>query len=462
MSSLLRQEIEKSESVTSDKSREKSVKDGNQKADEDEDSNTPATYTVQQGDTLMRVSLATNLSIPTLRKYNKLYGRNRLFTGQVLRLSDPASQPSTWTDSSDGQEKMTLEKGRKGGKRGGHEFEMLKNNSVKNISFIEKERLKTKPITPRNVETPPLHQSIEVQPGTTPTLQRNISSTRSGMKASRSFKYKCNSNPDLKSMVDQKPPSSEPKKDAFRRQSLVGDQLTAYLSKAPHDTAISIPSQPQPEPISSSYTISSIPKALLHGTMEIFESYFPGSFTPITASVANNEADISRQEKDQVDKISEIPQKYRSFHTQLHGSSAILLHSHIQCLVEHFPSCIQHEAWELLYSTELHGSDLASFYHRARVSQYSLIVIKTVDHQVFGGFATEPWKVTKHGREAFYGTGESFLYKCHPYTVEDEDECSENENVDVYVWQYDNYFFQWSNPRQIAMGGGGNELYNSQ
>jgi hypothetical protein len=27
--------------------------------------------------------------------------------------------------------------------------------------------------------------------------------------------------------------------------------------------------------------------------------------------------------------------------------------------------------------------------------------------------------------------------------------------VDVYVWQYDNYFFQWSNSKQIAMGGGG-------
>ena len=63
--------------------------------------------------------------------------------------------------------------------------------------------------------------------------------------------------------------------------------------------------------------------------------------------------------------------------------------------------------------------------------------------------------MTKHGREAFYGTGQSFLYRCHPSSAEDEDECPENDNVDIFEWQYDNYFFQWSSAKQIAMGGGG-------
>lgn len=72
---------------------------------------------------------------------------------------------------------------------------------------------------------------------------------------------------------------------------------------------------------------------------------------------------------------------------------------------------------------------------------------------MFGGFATEPWRVTKHGREAFFGSGESFLFKCLPF--EEGQEEQEDGSVEVFEWKYENYFFQWSNVKQIAMGGGG-------
>lgn len=447
MSSLLRQAMDKKNNVT------------NEDDDDDED-----TYTVQKGETLTCVSLKNNISVALLKKYNRLYGRNSLYTGQVLQLKNPALQPKTWTNVSEKVDDRTLAASSLTPLPPDREvtaqksFTKLKDIGDKQVSFIEKERLKSKSFSSRSLMDTPTALSITPTPTSilpvTPTT-----STPLKKGSSFSFKYKHSSNPDLKSLDQQAPATpSKPETLKKRRQSTTlepGGPDWSNFTDLDDSAPVSIPtSQPQPPQSSSArgpFSISSVPKTLLFGTLEMLESYFPSTFSPLSSEPGPLQEKSEGAEKE--DAV--LSKKYRSFHTELHGNSTILLHSHINCLVEHFPTSLQHEAWDLLFSTELHGSDLTSFYTRSGSSQYSLLVVRTMDDQVFGGFATEPWKVTKHGHQAFYGTGECFLFRCHPYTADDENDCPEDDNVDVFGWQYDNYFFQWSNSKQIAMGGGG-------
>jgi LysM repeat protein len=497
---VAREIIPDNKSVIINKEKEKDKKKDTEKMTEEKteekSEEKPCTYTVQAGDTLMAVSLKNSISLPALKKFNRLYGRNSLYTGQVLQLQDPALHPSTWTDSGSTSELIlpTSATGTATGTGSPRSFTQLKDISDKQVSFLEKERLKAKSQSFRNLALSPppssssssfTHQQGDVADSMPPTLPPLLLKKT----PSSSFKYKCNSNPDLKSMADLTPSSSSSSSSSsVHQQQAVRDRLPGpdwRVLDTPHDTGgmnTDTPSQATPSGGSSSsssfsFSLSSVPKALLTGTMEILDSYFPSSFSrsaspPGPRLVPDRDKDTHRdkdrerdrdRDRDNESSCNPIPpphppppRRFRSFHTELHGNSNILLHSHIRCLVDHFPTAIQHDAWELLYSTELHGSDLASFYSRSGACAYSLLVVRTMDGQVFGGFATEAWRMTRHGREVFYGSGQSFLYRCHPSAPgEEEEDCPDNDNVDVFGWKYDNYFFQWSNPRQIAMGGGG-------
>jgi len=204
-----------------------------------------------------------------------------------------------------------------------------------------------------------------------------------------------------------------------------------------------------------SCSASSVPKVVLMGDMEINDKYFRGTFTPPSfTSHLDLPAPPCSAPSRHFDKTSK---KHEDFHTKINGNSSILLNSHIQCLVEHFPTTVQHEAWNLLFSTQVQGTDFSSFYYRSASSKYTLLVVRSEDNQIFGGFATEPWRPTKHGKNAFYGNGESFLFRCHDTHTEGGEDADE-DNVDVFEWTYDNYFFMWSNQKQIAMGGGGGQF----
>jgi hypothetical protein len=90
-------------------------------------------------------------------------------------------------------------------------------------------------------------------------------------------------------------------------------------------------------------------------------------------------------------------------------NSSILSNKDILHLVRHLPLGIQNDGWVLLYTVLRHGSDMAAFYQRVAGYKYSLVVVRTMDGQVFGGFGSEAWKMQRV--HMFYGSGESFLFK---------------------------------------------------
>ncbi|XP_061602659.1 nuclear receptor coactivator 7 isoform X1 [Cololabis saira] len=123
-------------------------------------------------------------------------------------------------------------------------------------------------------------------------------------------------------------------------------------------------------------------------------------------------------------------------------SSDLLQDMHIEKLACRLPARVQGYPWRVAYSTEKHGSSLKTLYRNlAEVDSPVLLVIKDMDHQIFGGFSTHPFKVSEH----CYGTGETFLFSFCP-------------EIKMYHWTGENSYFVKGNTDSLQMGGGGGQL----
>ncbi|XP_055839132.1 GTPase-activating protein skywalker isoform X9 [Episyrphus balteatus] len=73
----------------------------------------------------------------------------------------------------------------------------------------------------------------------------------------------------------------------------------------------------------------------------------------------------------------------------------------------------------LLYTTEEHGCSLTTFYVRVEQHEPTLMMIKTCNNEVFGAYCSSRWfernvKDDKGQRQAYFGTGETFLFSLYP------------------------------------------------
>jgi len=101
------------------------------------------------------------------------------------------------------------------------------------------------------------------------------------------------------------------------------------------------------------------------------------------------------------------------------------------------PNRYRKKDWKLLYSTNEHGVSINTFYRSVEDISPTLIVIKDYNGYIFGGFATQPWKIYTR----YYGTGESFLFTLQP-------------QFSFFKWKQENNFFMFSKEDCIAFGGG--------
>ncbi|XP_016125336.1 oxidation resistance protein 1 isoform X2 [Sinocyclocheilus grahami] len=101
------------------------------------------------------------------------------------------------------------------------------------------------------------------------------------------------------------------------------------------------------------------------------------------------------------------------------------------------PRTIGH-TWQLSYSTDKHGASLKTLYRKLSTTDSPvLILIKDLNQQVFGSFLSHPL----HPSEAFYGTGETFLFLSHP-------------RFKCFRWTGENSFFIKGDLDSFAIGGG--------
>ncbi|XP_047615262.1 nuclear receptor coactivator 7 isoform X3 [Phacochoerus africanus] len=129
----------------------------------------------------------------------------------------------------------------------------------------------------------------------------------------------------------------------------------------------------------------------------------------------------------------------------LQPHSALLENMHIEQLARRLPARVQGYPWRLAYSTLEHGTSLKTLYRKsASLDSPVLLVIKDMDNQIFGAYATHPFKFSDH----YYGTGETFLYTFSP-------------NFKVPRWK--KYPTSWCHGvRSVSRVGGGELLLEQQ
>uniref|UniRef100_W5M9T7 Uncharacterized protein n=1 Tax=Lepisosteus oculatus TaxID=7918 RepID=W5M9T7_LEPOC len=111
---------------------------------------------------------------------------------------------------------------------------------------------------------------------------------------------------------------------------------------------------------------------------------------------------------------------------------------HIREISSHLPPRTVGHSWQLTYSTSGHGSSLKTLYRKlADTESPALLVIKDFHNQIFGAYVSDPLRPS----EAFYGTGETFLFTFHP-----EFKC--------FSWTGENSFFIKGDLDSFAIGGG--------
>ncbi|KAM5327694.1 nuclear receptor coactivator 7 isoform 2-T5 [Glossophaga mutica] len=123
----------------------------------------------------------------------------------------------------------------------------------------------------------------------------------------------------------------------------------------------------------------------------------------------------------------------------LQPHSALLENMHIEQLARRLPARVQGYPWRLAYSTLEHGTSLKTLYRKSSsLDSPVLLVIKDMDNQIFGAYATHPFKFSDH----YYGTGETFLYTFSPH-------------FKVFKWSGENSYFINGDISSLELGGGG-------
>ena len=127
--------------------------------------------------------------------------------------------------------------------------------------------------------------------------------------------------------------------------------------------------------------------------------------------------------------------------------SMIFDYSKQEQIARELPKIYQLRRWKLVYSPADHGCSLRILYRNACEFGATLLMVQDENKAIFGGFITEPLRVTKR----FYGTGESFLFKF-----------SSAGRLYVYRPSFLNEYYVISDLESIILGSGGSHgLYIS-
>jgi len=121
------------------------------------------------------------------------------------------------------------------------------------------------------------------------------------------------------------------------------------------------------------------------------------------------------------------------------------------------PSSLLFSKWKRLYSLHRDGDSFETMLRLVKNNEKTLMVIRTTNGDVFGGFADTAWKKQHNYQQGgkFYGGGQCVLYRVT--TKKGADGKTEQNGVKTYKWTGINRFCQLCDGEKsmIAMGGGG-------
>ena len=125
------------------------------------------------------------------------------------------------------------------------------------------------------------------------------------------------------------------------------------------------------------------------------------------------------------------------FLPEMNEKSRILDKNMFRQIVAQLPSVLKFKDWKLEYSNFAHGNSIETFYRNMDNCGPNVLIIKDDQNHVFGGFASEAWKVSRY----YYGNGESFLFTLH-----------DNQTIQTFISTNENEYFMCSDKSFISMG----------
>ncbi|GAX17564.1 hypothetical protein FisN_18Lh214 [Fistulifera solaris] len=148
-------------------------------------------------------------------------------------------------------------------------------------------------------------------------------------------------------------------------------------------------------------------------------------------------------------------------------SPRILTDAMMQQLHSCLPESLKMNPWHRCFAIGRDGDSFIKLLDSCSAFTNTILVIRTVEGHVLGGFASQPWqaapdRITKPG--AYYGTGQSFLFASCPEEIipglntESRIERSPSETpLQIFSWTGSNDYCQIcdTNRQMICMGGGG-------
>mmetsp|Transcript_30108 Transcript_30108/g.55964 ORF Transcript_30108/g.55964 Transcript_30108/m.55964 type:complete len:444 (+) Transcript_30108:161-1492(+) len=388
--------------------------------------------TVRKGDTFQGIALENSTTVSSLKKMNHIYGNNKLFVGQKLKVKESlppslleASKTSTVSNS-----KLRRSSSGSIGWRGSGKQLSSPVGSVYDLITSSLWGTSPKKVDSQSKDTG--HKEVEsLSEGFRPR-------SSSGVGIEELENGEVIVTMPLTKSADFE--TCEPQADCVVTEPIVkvkkrNDELQYSLKNAAHskDGAVSFLSTDDNRIVDTEFDAELV---------EVNEHYF---------SVTNRKGASKSGSKGRGSEngggsgggattTRTRPRTKSIVKVELHGNGCILSQSHAQALAAYLPAILQSNKWSLLYSVLNNGADLFSFYKLTKGAGTTVLVVETMQGDVFGGFATEQW----HVDTSFYGGGESFIFKI-----------VDSKRVKVFKWSMENHFVMWSNEDQIAMGGGG-------
>uniref|UniRef100_A0A0N4ZRA0 Rab-GAP TBC domain-containing protein n=1 Tax=Parastrongyloides trichosuri TaxID=131310 RepID=A0A0N4ZRA0_PARTI len=118
-----------------------------------------------------------------------------------------------------------------------------------------------------------------------------------------------------------------------------------------------------------------------------------------------------------------------------------------ECLMRAIPERFQLETPVLIFSLSEHGVSFVNLWSRIEEAEQTLIIIRTMNGDVLGGYASSSWNERRNLRDRqrskFFGTGESFVFSVDNNT----------KLPTVYTWVGNNWD-QSEDPPQMFMAAG--------
>ena len=126
----------------------------------------------------------------------------------------------------------------------------------------------------------------------------------------------------------------------------------------------------------------------------------------------------------------------------------------MESLQSFLPIVISEQNFWMRYSLLRDGASLDTLLKNIRGATYTILALETTGGEVFGAFTSSPWSK----QVGFFGNGEAFLWKMRQsraiLTNSIIDQAKLESEIDVYLWNGNNYCVQQCTSTTISIGGG--------